>query len=96
MWPNHSVQQISQRSRQGAHWRALYLFDEADETPPEAPRLVAVALQRADGDLLRLLHCHGHHVHGVVHQRRVRLQTEGVISLGIFITPANTSVHMTF
>lgn len=53
---------------------ALYLFDEADETPPEAPRLVAIALQRADGDLLRLLHRHRHHVHGVVHQRRVRLQ----------------------
>lgn len=51
----------------------LYLFDEADETPAEAPRLVPITLQRADSDLLRLLHRHRHHVHGVVHQRRVRL-----------------------
>ena len=50
-----------------------YLLDEADEAPPEAPGFVAVALQRAHSDLLRLLHCHGNHVHGVVHQRCVRL-----------------------
>lgn len=54
---------------------ALYLFDEADETAPEAPRLVAITLQRADRDLLRLLHRHRHHVHGVVHQRCIRLRT---------------------
>ena len=58
---------------------SLYLFDEADETPPEAPRLVAIALQRADGDLLRLLHRHSDHMHGVVHQRRIRLQNRGNI-----------------
>lgn len=54
-----------------------YLFDEADESPSEAPRLVTVALQGADGDLLRLLHRHRHHVHGVVHQRCVSLQDGG-------------------
>lgn len=54
-----------------------YLFDEADETASEAPRLVTVALQGADSDLLRLLHRHRHHVHGVVHQRRVSLQKRG-------------------
>lgn len=53
---------------------AFYLFDEADETATETPRLVAIALQRADGDLLRLLHRHRHHVHGIVHQRRIRLK----------------------
>lgn len=54
-----------------------YLFDEADEASPEAPGLVPVTLQGADGDLLRLLHSHGHHVHGVIHQRRIRLQRKG-------------------
>ena len=55
------------------HFALRYLFDEADETPPEAPGFVAVALQRADGDLLRLLHRHSHNVHRVEHQRCVRL-----------------------
>lgn len=60
-------------ARAGTH-----LLDEGHEAVPEAPGLVAVALQRADGDLLRLLHCHGNHVHGVVHERSVRLQEEEV------------------
>lgn len=63
--------------RTGCTLMASYLFDEADETPPEAPRLVAITLQRADCDLLRLLHCHSHHVHGIVHQRCIRLHIGG-------------------
>lgn len=45
------------------------LFDEVHEPGPEAPGLVAVALQGADGQLGRSLGRHGHHVHGIVHQR---------------------------
>ena len=51
-----------------------YLFDEADEAAAESPGLVAVTLQGADGHLLRLLHCHGNHVHRVIHQSSIRLQ----------------------
>lgn len=55
----------------------LYLFDKVDETPSKAPRLVAITLQRAHSDLLRLLHCHRHHMHGIIHQGCIGLQTGG-------------------
>lgn len=54
-----------------------YLFNKADEAPSEAPGFVSVALQRADSDLLRLLHGHRHHMHSVVHQCCIRLEIGG-------------------
>lgn len=52
------------------------LFDEVHEPGPEAPGLVAVALQGADGHLGGALRRHGHHVHGVVHQSRFCLRRQ--------------------
>lgn len=71
-----------QRARAGL---CTCLFDEVHEPGPEAPGLVAVALQGADGHLGRSLGRHCHHVHGVVHQRRFRLQRH---SPGLVPAPA--------
>lgn len=66
------------------------LFDEVHEAGPEAPGLVAVALQGADGELGGPLGGHGHHVHGVVHQRCVRLRKHraGLGPAGLLLLPA--------
>lgn len=87
------LQYRGQRSRQSA---VTYLFDEADETTSESPGLVAITLQRADSDLLRLLHRHRHHMHSVIHQCCIRLQNRKVMLLDIFITPVDTFHHLTF
>ena len=53
-----------------------HLFNQAHEAGPEAPGLVAIALQRTDGHLGKLLDAHGHHVHCVIHEGSVGLKTE--------------------
>lgn len=50
------------------------LFEEVHEARAEAPGLVAVTLQGADGHLSGPLGRDGHHEHRVVHQGRVRLR----------------------
>lgn len=52
-----------------------YLFDERHEAVSEAPGLVAVTLERADGDLRRLLDGHSHHMYRVIHQGSICLET---------------------
>lgn len=56
------------------------LLDEVHEAGPEAPGLVAVALQGADRQLRGALGRHGHHVHGVVHQRCFCLRRHSPLS----------------
>lgn len=53
-----------------------HLFNQAHEAGPEAPGLVAIALQGADGHLGKLLDAHRHDVHSVIHEGSVSLKTE--------------------
>lgn len=53
-----------------------YLLDETHEAGPKAPRLVAVALQRAHSHLWELLDSHGHHMDSIIHQCCIRLKWE--------------------